>query len=125
MNEENQNHPSPNTLALFVAGELGDEEMEDLLLQLTQDEETLRQVDELWSTQPLQAIITDVSEIDTETSQRVQRRLTREISRSNLAANVVKFGMRGFFAVAAGLLKPMLAPTASKSLSANTGNDPR
>jgi len=109
MKKKQPRPPSTETLSRFVAGKLSDAETEELLLLLASDEESLRRVDELWSAQPLQTMLTNEEDLDRERSLRMQRRLIREINRTNLAENVVKFATHGFAAVAAGLLRPALA----------------
>jgi anti-sigma factor RsiW len=110
MKPKRDHPPSTEALTRLVTGELSDAESAQLLDQIAADEEQLGQLDELWSTQPLQKMLANIADIDTETSRRVQRRLEREIQRANLAGNVVRFGTRGFAAVAAGLLRPFIAP---------------
>ena len=99
---------SPELLKKFVAGQLTDAEMEEVLIHLSEDEESLNNIEDLWQSEPMAQAVSIASEIDPKSATRIKRKVIKRIHRSDLSGQVVQLGVRGFMDVTMAMLRPLL-----------------
>jgi hypothetical protein len=103
-------HLTSQELRELIAGRMETVESARLLAHIEQCDHCLAQADELWSQQPVAAVVADWVELDAPTAQRLERQLVRKIHRSNLSADMLRLGTQGFLSVAVSLLRPIVRP---------------
>ncbi len=103
MNKINQEQ-----LKRFVNGQLDAAKTEEVLNLLATSDEALDIVDRLWNEQPVQL---NAKDIDPQTAKKIEKRLMRQINRSNLGGTVVKMSIQGFAEVLLALVRPFVPKT--------------
>ncbi|MCA9970221.1 MAG: zf-HC2 domain-containing protein [Anaerolineales bacterium] len=100
------NHLSPHTMRQYVAGQLPDDETEHVVSHLADCERCLEAVDALWAAQPGSSA--PAPRLSEQAAARLERRLVRQIQRTNLAGTILSLGTAGFAEVARALIRPLL-----------------
>ncbi len=85
----------PDNLNTFVAGELDEVQNSAIIEHLSHCNTCLAVVDELWDNRPIDAPAIDVPELDTQTINRLEGRVVRQIQLSNFGGRAIWLGTAG------------------------------
>ena len=95
------------TLDDFVAGKLSEADTEAVMAYLSENEEALAYVDDLWQRELVLATAVAPS-LDVQTANRIERQLIRRIHQSNLVGMITRLGIVGFGEVVKAILIPII-----------------
>ena len=99
-------HITKKTLDDFVAGSLSEADTEVVMSYLSENEEALAYVDDLWQREFVLTTAVAPS-LDVQTANRIERQLIRRIHQSNLVGMIIRLGIVGFGKVVNAILKPI------------------
>ena len=106
----------PKKLEAFVAGQLDEEENEQVLSHLAECGRCLSLVDKLWAEQYSGHLSGQVPELDLETAMQVERSLNRRIQQTNLLGQLSQIALQGLVKSWAALVVPFIRKKKSASL---------
>jgi anti-sigma factor RsiW len=113
-----QDHIPRQQLEQFVKGQMNETESEQVMSHLGQCDHCLALTDELWNEQPVSRAMSEIVDLDDRTAERMQRKVTSQIHRSNLSGNMIRLGTQGFLSVALGLLRPLVGQQRNRTRGA-------
>lgn len=98
----------PDNLRAFVNGQLNEAETDIILNHLAECDQCLRIVDQLWAEYPTDLAYKAIPELDPITAKRLEKRLVKQIHRSDLSGRMVWLGTAGLMNTHLTILGPMV-----------------
>lgn len=90
----------------MVAGELDEQETEELLTIIEESDEHLETADALWTEH--WSLLNGDADLEPDRAKLLERRIKERIERSDLSGQIVRMGTQGFAQVALAFLRPLL-----------------
>lgn len=93
-------------LRRFVRGEMDDVESGRVMEIVGDHDHCMETLESIWLEEPIGQALASATIPDDETAERLKRQIVRALHRADMAGTAVRFGVTGFGAVAASLLRP-------------------